>query len=291
MTGLNETISAILLYIFNSIALTLQIIFSLFFPIIICCLILNLLSREQNRKLLSIGGWNALYITSWIGTPIHELSHFLAAVIANHKIIELRLFKPDKRSGSMGYMTHSYRDNNFYQAVIGNTMIAIAPFFGGAAVIYLICTFIFPNFSLFTANVPRLHYLNMSDFLNWNEYALFLKTHLDFFEFLFEKIFSAEMIGSWKLYLFLFLMFGVANHLSPSGSDFKNFWQPVTFLLVTIILLSLVIYPIIKNPNVIINVAFEYIYIFIPMLYLAIFISGMWLILTYIIFGIKLIFQ
>ncbi len=291
MTGFNETISAILLYIFNSIQLTFKIILSLFFPIIICCIFLNLLSREQNRRLFSIGGWNALFLTSWIGTPIHELSHFLAAVIANHKIIELRIFSPDKRTGSMGYMTHSYQENNFYQAVIGNTLIAIAPFFGGAAVIYLMCAFIFPDFSLFSAEVPRIYYLNINNLLNWNEYALFLKTHLNFFEFLVKKMFSAEMIRSWQLYVFLFLMFGVANHLSPSGSDFKNFWQPVTILLAAIALLSLVIYPMIKNPTTIITVASGYIFVFIPMLYLAIFISVIWLLLTYIIFSLTLIFR
>ena len=33
----------------------------------------------------------------------------------------------------MGYIYHSYKIDNFYQAIIGNTFIAIAPFFGGAA--------------------------------------------------------------------------------------------------------------------------------------------------------------
>ncbi len=281
MSEFQDTLLSILLYVLNSILLTLKIIFSLFFPIILACIVLNVLSREQNKRLLYIGGWKALFTTAWIGTPIHELSHYLAAVVANHKIIDLQLFKPNKRTGSMGYLTHSYKENDLYQAVLGNTIIAIAPFFGGAAVIYLFSTIIFPDFSLFARDVPKLYYLNLNNLHDWNSYSLVLNSHLRFFGYLIEKIFSSEMIGSWKLYVFLFLMFGIANHISPSGSDFQNFWQPVAILLVIIILLSLIIYPIIKNSEIIIDVASKYIFIFIPILYLAIFISVLWLILTY----------
>ena len=291
MSEFQNTLLSILLYILNSILLTLKIIFSVFFPIIIACIILNVLSREQNKRLLNIGGWKALFITAWIGTPVHELSHYLAAVIANHKIIDLKLFKPNKRTGSMGYLTHSYKENDLYQAVFGNTIIAIAPFFGGAAVIYLFSTIVFPDFSLFTRNVPELYYFNFNNVTDWNTYSLVLNSHLKFFGFLIEKIFSIEMIGDWKLYIFLFLMFGIANHISPSGSDFENFWQPVTILLFIIILLSLITYPLIKNSEIIIETISKYIFVFVPILYLAIFISLMWLILTYIIYFLVVLFR
>ena len=291
MSNFQETLLAILVYFLNSILLTLKIIFSLFFPIIFACIILNFLSREQNKRLLYIGGWKALFISAWIGTPIHELSHYLAAVIANHNITDLKLFKPDKQTGSLGYMTHTYKEDNFYQAIFGNTIIAIAPFFGGAAVIYFFSTIIFPDFSLFAAEMPKLYYLNLDNLNEWNTYSLFFNSHINFFGYLVGNIFSLEMLSSWKLYPFLFLMFGIANHISPSGSDFQNFWQPVTMLLVTIILLSLIFYPIINNPQVIIQVASGYIFVFVPILYLAIFISVLWLILTYIVYLIVALFR
>ena len=291
MSELQDILLTIFVYLFNSILLTLKIILSLLFPIIIACLILNFLSREQNKRLLNIGGWKALLVSAWIGTPIHELSHYLAAVIANHKIIDLKLFKPDKRTGSMGYMTHTFKEDDVYQAVFGNTIIAIAPFFGGAAVIYFFSTIIFPDFSLFAAEVPKLYYLNLDNLTEWNTYSLFINSHLHFFSFLFKKIFSLEMLSNWKLYLFLFLMFGIANHISPSGSDFENFWQPVTMLLVIIILLSLIVYPIINDPEVIIQSLSRYIFVFVPILYLAIFISVLWLILTYVVYLIVALFR
>jgi len=291
MSEIKTTLEAILSYIFQSFFLTLKILLSLFLPIIVSCIILNVLSREQNKRLYYIGGWKALLITSWIGTPVHELSHYLAAVIANHKIIDLRLFKPDKRTGSLGYMTHSYREDNFYQAVIGNTLIAIAPFFGGAAVIYLISSIIFSGFSLFSGNVPEIHYLNLNNLLDWKSYSLIFTSHVKFFSYLINKIFSPAMLMNWRLYMFLFLMFGIANHLSPSGSDFQNFWQPVMFLITTLLFLSLIINPLMKNAETIVNTVSGYIFYFVPILYLAILVSALWLLVTYVIYLLIKIFR
>jgi len=253
--------------------------------------ILNLLAKEQNRRLYDVGGWKALLVTSWIGTPIHELSHYMLAVITNHKVVDLKLFKPDPKTGSMGYVFHSYKEDNFYQAVLGNTLIAIAPFFGGSAVIYLISSFIFPDFSLFAEHVPRIYYLTFDNALEWKSYLLFGETAYQFFSYLVDTIFSPVMLHDWKLYVFLFLMFGIANHLSPSGSDFGNFWYPLAMLLATIILLNLIIYPLVKNPEVIITTASRYIFVFLPILYLAIFISALGLIITYAFSSIVWIFR
>ncbi|MDZ7331069.1 MAG: hypothetical protein ONB31_03775 [candidate division KSB1 bacterium] len=269
-------------YLGQVLLITFKIFFGLFFPIIFCCIILNVLSREQNRRLYYIGGWKALLVTAWIGTPIHEFSHYLFAVLSFHKVQDLKLFQPDPETGSMGYVAHSYKIDNFYQAVIGNTFIAIAPFFGGAAAIYLISSFVFPEFALFAEHVPRVYYLTIDNALEWKSYLLFGKTAFHFFNYLYDTFFSPEMLRDWKLYVFLFLMLGIANHLSPSASDFRNFWYPITALLVTIALLNLFIYPLVKEPSTIILSASKYIFAFLPILYLAIFISSLGLMITYL---------
>lgn len=278
-------------YIVQVTLITLKIFFGLFFPIILSCIVLNILSKEQNRQLYNIGGWNGLLVTSWIGTPIHEFSHFLLAVLSFHKVVDLKLFQPDPETGSMGYIYHSYKVDNFYQAVIGNTFIAIAPFFGGAAAIYLISSFVFPEFSLFSDHVPRVYYLTINNALEWKSYLLFGKTAYNFFNYLFDTIFSADMLKDWKLYVFLFLMLGIANHLSPSASDFKNFWHPISVLLITIGLLNLFIYPIVKEPQMIIITASRYIFVFLPILYLSIFISSLGLLITYLLSGLLWLFR
>ncbi len=281
-----KALAPVVQYFSQVVLITLKIFFGLFFPIIFCCIILNVLSREQNRRLYSIGGWKALLVTAWIGTPIHEFSHYLFAVLSFHKVQDLKLFQPDAETGSMGYVAHSYRIDNFYQAVIGNTFIAVAPFFGGAAAIYLISSFVFPEFALFADHVPRVYYLTIDNALEWKSYLLFGKTAFHFFTYLYDTFFSPDMLRDWKLYVFLFLMLGIANHLSPSASDFRNFWYPVTALLVTIALLNLFIYPLVKEPTTIILAASKYIFVFLPMLYLAIFISTIGLMITYLLSGL-----
>ena len=278
-------------YIGQVVLITFKMLFGLFFPVIFGCIMLSILSKEQNRRLYYIGGWQGLLVTAWIGTPIHEFSHYLIAVLSFHKVIDLQLFKPDPNTGSMGYLHHSYKIDNFYQAVVGNTFIAIAPFFGGAAMIYLISSIIFPEFSLLSGNAPRIYYLTINNALEWKSYLLFGKTAYNFFNYLFDTIFSPEMLRDWKLYVFLFLMLGIANHLSPSASDFRNFWSPVAILLATIVLFNFVIYPLVKEPEIIIMTASKYIFVFMPILYLAIFISAIGLVLTYIISGLLWAFR
>jgi len=268
-----------------------KLLLGLFFPIVFCCFILNVLSKEQNRRLYYIGGWKGLLTTAWIGTPIHELSHYLAAIVGNHKVVDMKIFKPDKRTGSMGYVAHSYQVDNFYQAVVGNTFISIAPFFGGAAVIYLVSTLVFPGFSLFTRDVPQIYYLTIDNALEWKSYLLFGKSAYYFFNHLFDTMFSLQMLHDWKLYVFLFLMLGIANHLSPSGSDFQNFWTPLLILVCTIFLLNLIIYPLVKEPEIIITIASKYVFFFIPILYLSIFISAMGLVFTYALSAIVWVFK
>ncbi len=281
----------VLSYLLNTLILTLKIIFGSFFPIIFACIVLNLLSKAQNRFLYRIGGWNALMLTAWIGTPIHELSHFLAAVIANHKILELKLFKPNKRTGTIGYMAHTYQEDSFYQTTFGNAITAIAPFFGGALAIYLLSTFLFPSFSLFSEAVPRINFFPFDKTLDPEIWTGFFESHLNFFKYLFHTFFSAQMLHSWKLYLFLFIMFGIANHLSPSGQDFANFWTPLAMFLFAIFLLNLVIFKLVNDVNKVIALISKYTYSFIPILYLAIFVSVIWLVITFLLYSVLTIFK
>jgi len=127
-----------------------------------------------------IAGWNGLLVTAWIGTPIHELSHYIAAKLSGHQIIELKLFKPDSRTGSFGYVRHSYDSNNFYQAIIGNTIIAIAPFFGGALAIYFLMYVLLLEFSFIDPDVPQVYYITSNNFSQWESYVLFAETILVF---------------------------------------------------------------------------------------------------------------
>lgn len=271
--------------------MTIKIFLTLFLPIIISCIILNLISNAQNKHLFAIAGWKGLLLTAWIGTPIHEFSHWLAAVISGHKIIEVKFFKPDSRSGSLGYISHSFNPDNIYQAVIGNTMIAIAPFFGGAVAIYLLIYLLLPEFSLYSSQVPSINYVTSENFLTWKSYVLFGGTVINFFKYLLSILINSHMFSDWKFYVFIFVLFGIANHLSPSVHDFKNFWQPLAVIILLMTLLNLIILPFTKTSMTVISTMSRYVLFAMPILLLAIFVSTAGLLVSYLFYMFISIFK
>ena len=93
---------------------------------------------------LSRFGMGPCYITGFIGTPIHELSHALFCVIFGHKIKDIRLFQINSDDGTLGYVNHSYNPKNVYHQ-IGNFFIGIAPIIGISAVLYGMAHFLVPQ--------------------------------------------------------------------------------------------------------------------------------------------------
>ena len=79
-------------------------------------------------------------ITSWLGTPLHELGHAVMCLLFAHRIERIRLF-PSKRGGAM--VEHSYNRKNPY-ATFGNLWIGLGPVFSGLAVILAVLWIVCP---------------------------------------------------------------------------------------------------------------------------------------------------
>ncbi len=252
---------------------------------------MNLIANEQNKRLYHIAGWNGLLLTAWVGTPIHEFSHLIIALLSGHKITEVKLFKPDPRSGSLGYIVHTYQTDNFYQAIIGNTLIAIAPFFGGAFMIYLILHFLLPDFTLYSSDVPRFYHIRSEEIFTLRSYALLGESGLEFIRYIAVKILNREMLSDWKFYASFFVLFGIANHLSPSSTDFKNFWQPLTIIILFMVMINLFILPLTRSSSAIIDTAAQYVLLVMPLLMLAIFISFIGLFFTLLLYYVVSLFR
>ncbi|MHC4779857.1 MAG: hypothetical protein ACYTFG_14880, partial [Planctomycetota bacterium] len=112
-------------------------------PFILVGLVLHGLERLVQRSLARHFGWGSILWTGWLGTPIHELSHAALCLLFGHRIEEMALFKPDKETGRMGYVNHSWNPGNPY-AVAGNFFIGIAPLAGGAVVLFFFLWLFFP---------------------------------------------------------------------------------------------------------------------------------------------------
>lgn len=79
--------------------------------------------------LFGFGKWFRL-LSSFIGTPVHELSHMIMCFIFSHKIEKVCLLNLNPNSEVLGYVHHSYNRRNLI-ARIGNFFIGIAPIFVG----------------------------------------------------------------------------------------------------------------------------------------------------------------
>jgi len=158
------------------------------------------------------GGRFVCYATGLVGTPIHELSHALMCLLFGHRIVEMRLFRVDQRSGVLGYVTHSYRKSNLYH-VLGNYFIGVAPILMGTAFLCLMMHLLMPDaFDVFR------DYLN--DFADWQQMGYVPEQLLGvgavYVSFLTVLLTTAH---GWPFWVFLLLALCVSIHMNLSGAD------------------------------------------------------------------------
>lgn len=178
-------------------------------------LLLFLLQRMICISFSKTTGWNGLYLTAWIGTPVHEMGHVVFCLLFGHKVNEVALFKPDKSSGVLGYVHHSYNTKSLYQS-IGNFFIGIAPLLTGSAVLFLL----FDTFFQGHAAAPLkpdidINNINASIGTVFNEVYSGIKHNLSAIQASFTKPTLTTM-------LLVYVMTSISTHMAPSNTDLKN---------------------------------------------------------------------
>jgi hypothetical protein len=106
-------------------------------------LLLRLQERAAGRFVARRLGWRAVLVTGWIGVPVHELSHLLAARLFRHRVVAWRLFDPDPVSGTLGYVRHTHDRRSAYQ-VLGGLVIGIAPLLSGGLALWALLGWALP---------------------------------------------------------------------------------------------------------------------------------------------------
>ena len=94
-----------------------------------------------------IGSSATRWIFASIGTPVHELSHALIALLFGFRITEFRPFIFDPSSTTLGFVRYSYDPTNLLQQ-IGHFFVGIAPVFVPLAIIYLLYRILIPKEAL-----------------------------------------------------------------------------------------------------------------------------------------------
>jgi len=208
----------------------------IFLPIIVSCCFIELFSTFANRRFAGKFGMCGILPFAIIGTPIHELSHAIVAFLTGHRIEELALFRPNPLTGELGHLKHSWNDRNPFQKFIGNPLIAIAPFFGGALILYFLTKLLMPQL-IIGNTLPALSSNLLGDFYQFETYIV---TLFDGTVSMLRMFFKWRNLLSIKFYIYVLLVLGISLHLAPSRQDFVHFWTYLFGLLVIIFSINLI---------------------------------------------------
>lgn len=184
---------------------------SFFLPFVAFALAIHWFERITQRRLAERFGWNAVLWTGWLGTPIHELSHVLACYLFRHRVDEVVFFEPDRESGRLGYVRHSYRHDNWFQR-LGNVFIGIAPLVGGSIVLTLLLWLFYPQAieAGYQASVRPETLEDIFQQVGTMTAAIG------------GELFQANHWVTFRFWLFLYLVLCVGSHMAPSGSDYQG---------------------------------------------------------------------
>lgn len=191
-----------------------------------------LLGGKINRVYIKTLGYKpALYISGWIGTPVHELSHAAMAVIFGFKVKKIELFTPEN-DGTLGLVLYVPRGPRVIQEV-GRFMVALAPLPGGTLVLYILLLILVPE--------SRLAANSIQSVLSYSEVSV-LDTIFSFLLAAIQGVFS--LFGridffSFRHLLFFYFSMAIAAHIAPSKEDFSQSRKGFVYLGLFILFLAL----------------------------------------------------
>ncbi|MBI9069866.1 MAG: hypothetical protein JEZ09_21415 [Salinivirgaceae bacterium] len=181
----------------------------------------------------SIGQKFDIYFTGWIGTPIHEIGHAIFCVFFGHKILEIKLFSPNAKDGSLGYVNHSYKTNNIWHK-IGNFFIGLGPILFGSFIIFLLIKFLIPDNHLLLSMMDN-QAVDLSSFKGlvqqFNILIASAKSTINF-------LFTEKNIQSWEFWLFLYLALCISSHMELSPPDIKGLGSGLLTIIVLLIVIN-----------------------------------------------------
>lgn len=165
-------------------------------------------------------------MTSWLGTPLHELGHALMCLLFAHHIDHIRLI-PTKAGGAV--VEHSYHRGNPY-AAFGNLWIGLGPILVGLCVIFAVLYAVYPeSMASYRAAVADLLREGRPVAQVWQRIGEFI-----------HGLFSEGTRQMWVRALAVIVLFSMSLHVRLSASDILGMLPGVPIYLVLSALVALV---------------------------------------------------
>ncbi len=217
--------------------LTAEIAIAMFGLFFILGLALYLMARfSRNTFAKTLGPRAEVFITAWIGTPVHELGHAFFCLLFGHKIKRIKLFTPNSADGSLGTVEHSYNKRNLYHR-IGCFFIGTGPIIFGSLVIMALLHFLMPG------GKQIINMLQTDSFAIHNAEAgiiAYLRMVFDGLWTVGESMLTAENFRNWRFWLFLYITLAVAAHMELSPADLKEMLIGFLFIFLLMFIITLV---------------------------------------------------
>jgi hypothetical protein len=185
-------------------------------PCVLLCIGMSVIaSWVRNLACQCFGLHTYLALFGWLGTSIHELGHVVFLLLFRHRIVELKLFAPDAKSGTLGYVRSRYDPRNLYQR-IGIFFVGIGPILFGSFVIYLLYWWLVGSQQHVVLSLENTG-ASLSATLSAFGQQLFeiVKTIL-------ASLFRFENLTDWRFYLFAYITFAIGTSISLSSSDIEG---------------------------------------------------------------------
>ncbi len=235
MSGLNsflEFLKHVVFITFSQLTWLLSLIFIFGF-------ILYFLARfTRNTYAKTAGTTLDIFVTGWIGTPIHELGHALFCLIFRHSIDEIKLYAPNSEDGTLGYVNHSYNPQSTYQK-IGNFFIGIGPILFGTFVLYALLYYFVPN----TNDVISSIEVQSKTLIKGvhGEFTGILSSLWDTTRNALSTLFTKNNFLNYKFWIFLYFAMCISSHMELSPPDIKGAWRGLISLILFFLVINLII--------------------------------------------------
>jgi hypothetical protein len=193
--------------------------------------ILGTVENFSNRQAFRAFGKKGIFVTAWLGTPVHELSHLLMCFVFHHKVDQVKLFQFKADDGTLGYVIHRFNPGSLYQKA-GNFFIGIAPIFGGIVAIFgVLYVFVPESF--------KVCFLIVQQALGHHDIGIpYLVVGAQTIVQMVHTLFTWKNMTHPSFWLFVYVSMCIASHISLSQADIKGAVSGLSSLFVLLLLIN-----------------------------------------------------
>lgn len=195
-------------------------------------LLISLLRRAFLRMTGDTFGYRAVFATSIIGTPIHELGHAIACILFAHRITDMRIVSFDPSGAALGYVKHTYNAYSLYQR-IGNFFIGLAPIFSGCAVLFAGLWLLPGGVTSLRALLPAIESYDFAGIVTaiWNGMCA-----------VFRAAFDSELVKSGWWWLYMTFGCALSLHIHVGIEDLRDCLSGAFAFMFSVVMFFLIAY-------------------------------------------------